>query len=102
MSIKRTSLDMTMASSDGFISATKDLIASDPSYLNHVKQSARRVVKLKVQLGLYDNPVPGAALMDMVGNEEDVAAALNIARESIVLLQNNDTTLRSPSPCLFS
>ncbi|RLN55811.1 hypothetical protein BBJ28_00014859 [Nothophytophthora sp. Chile5] len=97
MSLKRTSLDMTMASSDyGFINTTKALIESDPSFLNRVKQSARRVVKLKLQLGLYENPVPGADTVDLVGNDDDITAALNMARESIVLLQNNDSVLPIP------
>ncbi|EEY63551.1 beta glucosidase, putative [Phytophthora infestans T30-4] len=86
-----------LASSDyGFINATKALIANEPSYLNRVKESARRVIKLKLQLGLYDNAVPGADLVDQVGNDEDKAATLNSARESIVLLQNNDSVLPIP------
>ncbi|RLN55789.1 hypothetical protein BBJ29_005942 [Phytophthora kernoviae] len=94
LSIKRTSLDMTMASSDyGFINATKALIANSPEYLNRVKESARRVIKFKLKLGLYENPVPGADLVDLVGNDEDITAALDGARESIVLLQNNDSVL---------
>jgi len=97
LSVKRTSIDMTMASSDyGFINATKALIASDATYFNRVKESARRIVKLKLKLGLYDNPVPGADLVDLVGNDDDKAAALNMARESIVLLQNNDSVLPIP------
>ncbi|POM77326.1 Glycoside hydrolase [Phytophthora palmivora] len=36
-------------------------------YLSRVKVSARRVDKLKQQLGLYDNPVPGEANLEMVG-----------------------------------
>ncbi|KAF4136770.1 Fibronectin type III-like domain [Phytophthora infestans] len=47
-------------------------------------------------LGLYDNAVPGADLVDQVGNDEDKAATLNSARESIVLLQNNDSVLPIP------
>ncbi|KAL4171697.1 hypothetical protein KRP22_009787 [Phytophthora ramorum] len=78
------------------INATKALIANDASFLNRVKESARRVIKLKLQLGLYDNAVPGADLVDQVGNDEDKAAALNMARESIVLLQNNDSVLPIP------
>ncbi|KAE8900906.1 Lysosomal beta glucosidase [Phytophthora fragariae] len=97
LSVKRTSIDMTMASSDyGFINATKAIIANDPSFINRVKESARRVVKLKLQLGLYDNAVPGEDLVDQVGNDDDKAAALNSARESIVLLQNNDSVLQIP------
>ncbi|KAG7390124.1 hypothetical protein PHYPSEUDO_008827 [Phytophthora pseudosyringae] len=93
-SLERTTLDMSMIASDAsFINGTKLLLERNPEILSRIKESARRVVKLKVQLGLYDNALPGEEYLDMVGNDDDVAAALDMARESIVLLQNNDSTL---------
>ncbi|KAK1934199.1 Lysosomal beta glucosidase [Phytophthora citrophthora] len=93
-SLERTTLDMSMiASDDSFINGTKLLLQRSPDILSRIKTSARRVVKLKVQLGLYDNALPGEEYLGLVGNDDDVAAALDLARESIVLLQNNDSTL---------
>ncbi|GMF33871.1 unnamed protein product [Phytophthora lilii] len=43
------------------------------------RKSAHRVVKLKVKVGLYDNAMPGKEYLDLVGNDDDVAAALEIA-----------------------
>ncbi|KAG7396935.1 hypothetical protein PHYBOEH_001502 [Phytophthora boehmeriae] len=93
-SLERTTLDMSMiADDDSFIHGTKVLLERNPDILSRIRESARRVVKLKVKLGLYDNAMPGEEYLDLVGNNDDVAAALEMARESIVLLQNNDSTL---------
>ncbi|KAE9281140.1 hypothetical protein PR003_g27759 [Phytophthora rubi] len=61
-----------------------------------VEESARRVVKLKLQLGVYDNAVASDDQVDQVGNDDDTAAVLNSARESIVLLQNDNSVLPIP------
>ncbi|KAG6956603.1 hypothetical protein JG687_00010505 [Phytophthora cactorum] len=94
ISLTRVSVDMSMiATDDSFMNGTKALLEQSPQYLARVKASARRVVKLKLQLGLYDNPVPGEANVDLIGSENDTATALELARESIVLLKNNDSVL---------
>uniref|UniRef100_H3G931 beta-glucosidase n=1 Tax=Phytophthora ramorum TaxID=164328 RepID=H3G931_PHYRM len=92
--LERTSLDMSMVGrNQAFTNATNKLIEESPEIIDRLKQSVRRIVKTKLKLGLYDNPMPGAEYVDMVGSDDDVAAALTGARESIVLLQNNDSTL---------
>ncbi|RLN94304.1 hypothetical protein BBJ28_00003829 [Nothophytophthora sp. Chile5] len=48
---------------------------------------------MKLEMGLYDNPVPGEDDVELVGSDADVAAALELARESIVLLKNDDDIL---------
>ncbi|KAG1711297.1 hypothetical protein DVH05_008550 [Phytophthora capsici] len=93
-SLERTSIDMSMVASDlSFTNGTNKLLDEEPEILDRLKESVRRVIKLKLKLGLYDNPMPGEEYLDMVGNDDDVAAALDGARESIVLLQNNASTL---------
>jgi beta-glucosidase len=90
--LERSSLDMSMLSyQPTFMNDTSSLLEQYPELLSRVQESARRVVKLKVKLGLYDNAYPGADNVAQVGNDDAVAAALELARESIVLLQNNDT-----------
>ncbi|ETI42746.1 hypothetical protein L917_11680 [Phytophthora nicotianae] len=97
LSLTRTSLDMSMVPDDiSFVNDTKALLAQSPQYLQRLKTSARRVVKMKLEMGLYDTPMPGEQNLALVGNDDDVAAALELARESIVLLQNNDSTLPLP------
>ncbi|EGZ24770.1 family 3 glycoside hydrolase [Phytophthora sojae] len=97
-SLERTTLDMSMiASDDSFINGTKLLTERNPDILSRIQESARRVVKLKVKLGLYDNAMPGEEYIDLVGDDDEIAAALEMARESIVLLQNNGSTLPLPT-----
>ncbi|RLN43891.1 hypothetical protein BBJ28_00022797, partial [Nothophytophthora sp. Chile5] len=98
MSLERTSIDMSMVGSGlTFTNGTYALIEEDPAILDRLKESVRRVLKLKLKLGLYDNPMPGEENLALVGNDDDVAAALDLARESIVLLQNNASTLPIPT-----
>ncbi|GMF57569.1 unnamed protein product [Phytophthora fragariaefolia] len=93
-SLERTSIDMSMVASDlSFTNGTNALLEEEPEILDRLKESVRRIIKLKLKLGLYDNPMPGEEYLAMVGNDDDVASALDGARESIVLLQNNDSTL---------
>ncbi|RLN68217.1 hypothetical protein BBJ28_00025614, partial [Nothophytophthora sp. Chile5] len=80
MSLERTSIDMSM-----------------PEIIDRLKESVRRVIKLKLKLGLYDSPMPGEEYLELVGNDDDVATALDLARESIVLLQNNASALPLPT-----
>ncbi|RLN47686.1 hypothetical protein BBJ29_000577 [Phytophthora kernoviae] len=83
-SLERTTLDMSMiASDDSFINGTKLLLERNPDILSRIQESARRVVKLKVKLGLYDNAMPGDEYLDQVGNDDDVAAALEMAPDRI-------------------
>ncbi|OWZ09872.1 Glycoside hydrolase [Phytophthora megakarya] len=97
LSLERTSIDMSMTGFGWtFTNGTNALLEENPSILDRLKESVRRILKLKLQLGLYDNPVPGEEYLEQVGNDDDVMTALNLARESIVLLQNNDSTLPLP------
>ncbi|KAG6599717.1 Lysosomal beta glucosidase [Phytophthora cinnamomi] len=89
---------MSMIATDAsFINGTKLLLERNPDILSRIRESARRVVKMKVKLGLYDNAMPGEEYIDLIGNDDDIAAAIGLARESIVLLQNNDSTLPLPT-----
>ncbi|RLN98066.1 hypothetical protein BBJ28_00008475 [Nothophytophthora sp. Chile5] len=94
MSLTHTSLDMSMVPNDtAFIDYAQNMLDSYPQYETRLRDSAKRVIKMKLQLGLYDNPVPGEEFELMVGNDDDKAAALELARESIVLLKNADGVL---------
>eukprot|EP00644_Phytophthora_capsici_P011939 jgi/Phyca11/15234/fgenesh1_pg.PHYCAscaffold_12_\ len=94
ISLTRASVDMSMVAQDtSFYNGTKALLEQSPQFRERLKESARRVVKMKLQLGLYETPVPGEENLALIGNDDDISAALELARESIVLLQNNDSTL---------
>ncbi|KAG3074248.1 hypothetical protein PI124_g20624 [Phytophthora idaei] len=92
--IADTSLDMSMVpSSTDFIDQAKNVLSKNPDYEGRLRSSAKRIIKMKLQMGLYDTPVPGEDNVDLVGNDDDLEQALNLARESIVLLKNDDNLL---------
>ncbi|KAL3673721.1 hypothetical protein V7S43_001418 [Phytophthora oleae] len=96
-SYANTGIDVAMGSDTTYLNGSKILVQESPEYLERMRKTAKRVIKMKLQLGLFDTPVPGADDVAKVHNEEDIATALDMARESIVLLQNNDSTLPIPS-----
>ena len=58
--------------------------------LARLEESAGRILQLKEDLGLFENPLPdpNSPLLGTVGSRDDRDAALELARESVVLLQN--------------
>ncbi|KAL4152368.1 hypothetical protein PRNP1_009299 [Phytophthora ramorum] len=94
LSLTHTSLDMSMVPNDtAFINYTENMLEGYPQYETRLRESAKRIIKTKLQLGLYENHMPGAEFEFQVGNDEDKAVALDLARESIVLLKNNESVL---------
>eukprot|EP00644_Phytophthora_capsici_P005730 jgi/Phyca11/97806/e_gw1.2.566.1 len=92
-SYTNTGIDVAMGSDTTYLNGSKLLVQESPEYLERMRETAKRVIKMKLQLGLFDTPVPGADDVEKVHNEDDIATALDMARESIVLLQNNGSTL---------
>jgi beta-glucosidase len=58
-----------------------------------IDESVKRILKLKYELGLFANPYPEKAAIPNLYPAETDAAALNAARESLVLLKNSDAAL---------
>ncbi|CAK4818419.1 unnamed protein product [Aphanomyces euteiches] len=93
-SMKDSSYDMCMVPTDtSFIDFLKDHYYSGRVSLDRIKTSAKRIVKLKLKLDLYNNPVPGADLVNQVGDISSQQAALAAARESLVLVKNTNNIL---------
>lgn len=58
-----------------------------------IDESARRILRDKFRLGLFDNPyLDPDVSTGLVGNEHFLAAGANAQRRSIVLLKNGDTS----------
>lgn len=92
--LTRGSVDMSMvASSLGFIDQVQRLVKSGQVDEQRLDESVERIIQLKYALDLFDTPVPGIEKVDTVGSKEDVQIALDLARESIVLLKNKDGVL---------
>lgn len=52
-------------------------------------EAVLRVLELKFRLGLFDHPYIDADSYKVVRNEEHTATALQVAREGVILLENN-------------
>lgn len=50
--------------------------------------SVSRILRFKLQLGLFENPYPRNDRFNRIGSEEHKAVALDAARESLVLMKN--------------
>jgi beta-glucosidase len=69
----------------------KDVVSKDPARMRELDEAVLRILRVKEQLGLFDNPMvyhdierEGRALL----TSENRSAARAIARQSIVLLEN--------------
>ncbi len=88
------SIDMSMAcNSVDFIGIMKELIDEGEISIERIDESVRRILKLKFDLGLFDNPYPSMEGKDRPGSPEHVEKAITLAEESIVLLKNQDDLL---------
>lgn len=91
------------------INASVDIDMKSPCYANElipmieqrkiresqINEAVWRVLKLKNELGLFENPYQGASCeaTNIFNNENARSLALKVAHESIVLLQNKNQTL---------
>ncbi|KAL3674020.1 hypothetical protein V7S43_001703 [Phytophthora oleae] len=95
MALTNAPLDMSMVPyNTSFIDMARCTVEENPVLLDRIKSSARRILTTKMKLGLYDNALPGTEEdVALVGQNESRQAALELARESIVLLKNQDDVL---------
>ncbi len=60
---------------------------------SRIDTSVARILRLKFELGLFENPYPRNDRLERVGAEEHRAVAFNAAKESLVLLKNDAQSL---------
>lgn len=88
-------IDMSMVPNDyEFSDLLIELVKEGTVPESRLDESVERILKVKFQLGLFDNPV--AANADgyaKFGSEEHAQAAFNTAAESITLLKNENNVL---------
>ncbi|MEO1023114.1 MAG: glycoside hydrolase family 3 N-terminal domain-containing protein, partial [Bacteroidota bacterium] len=87
-------IDMSMTPlSLAFNEALIELVAEGSITEERIDESVRRILKLKFELGLFENPYPRNDRFNRIGAKEHRAKALQAAEESIVLLKNDDNVL---------
>tara|TARA_B100000768_G_scaffold86365_1_gene81391 strand:+ start:3689 stop:5959 length:2271 start_codon:yes stop_codon:yes gene_type:complete len=87
-------IDMSMVPVDyKFPVLLRELVEEGEIKESRLDKSVRRILKLKIQLGLFENPVMNFDDYPDFGSEKHANAALNTARESITLLKNDDQSL---------
>ncbi|KAF0740668.1 hypothetical protein Ae201684_004040 [Aphanomyces euteiches] len=93
-SMTNSSYDMCMVPDDtSFIGFLKENYNAGRVTLDRLKTSVKRIIKLKLELDLYNTPVPGADLVSQVGDKASHKAALAAAQESLVLVKNTNNIL---------
>ncbi|KXN68293.1 glycoside hydrolase family 3 protein [Conidiobolus coronatus NRRL 28638] len=106
MAMKLGTIDVSMVPYNGqFFEMMVSLVRSGRLPESTITTNARRVLQLKYKLGLLDSDGrvdPNSQLVKSIGSPEDRLASLNMARESVVLLENRNKALPlSPSSKVF-
>ncbi len=87
-------VDMSMVPSDfSFADLLVALVKEGAVPQSRIDEAVRRILRVKFELGLFDNPMPNAALKSKIGLAESRQASLQAARESMTLLKNTNDLL---------
>jgi beta-glucosidase len=87
--------DMDMESY-AFVAYLKELVDEGKVKESHIHDAARRILKVKFELGLFEDPYKYCDLereREITGNLELQEASLDMAKKSIVLLKNENQLL---------
>jgi beta-glucosidase len=88
----KASLDIEMGS-NAYLNHGVDIIKSHPELLKAIDASVYKILKLKDELGLFENPYKNLSFekeQSLVASESHMKASYEYAKESIVLLKNQD------------
>ena len=76
-----------------FIQDLKDLVAEGKVPVARIDDAVRRILRIKFELGLFEQPFTDHALTATVGSPEHRAVARDCVRQSLVLLKNKNHAL---------
>jgi beta-glucosidase len=76
-----------------FITDLKQLVAEGKVSPARIDDAVRRILRIKFQMGLFENPYPDPALTAQIGSPAHRQVARQCVRESLVLLKNSGDTL---------
>jgi beta-glucosidase len=88
-------IDMAMVPQDWnrFESTLKDLVTSDEVPQARVDDAVTRILRVKFEMGLFENPMPDPDKWDEVGSDANRAVARQAVAESAVLLKTSPNLL---------
>lgn len=87
-------IDMAMEPYDlGYCTLLKELVEENEVSMARIDDAVRRVLRLKVRLGLFEQPITPMADYPLLGSGEHAQLALKAAEESEILLKNKDQIL---------
>lgn len=87
-------LDMSMVPYDySFATYLVELVNEGEVSEERVDDAVRRILKVKHDLGLFDNPYPNKNLIEGFASDEFTEVNKNAAREAITLLKNENSIL---------
>ena len=73
-----------------WVDSLEELVNEGKIPVENINESCRRVLKLKFELGIFENPYTDEeAYKDIINCQAHLDKALEIARKSIILLKNN-------------
>jgi beta-glucosidase len=87
-------IDMSMVPSDySFSDHLVALVKENQVPMSRIDEAVRRVLRVKFELGLFENAMPNPALAARVGTAESRRVSLEAARETMTLLKNESQIL---------
>jgi beta-glucosidase len=87
-------IDMSMVpQSYSFSDNLVALVKEKKVPMTRIDDAVRRILRVKYQLGLFDNPMPNPAVKSNFGKPEYAEVSLQAARETLVLLKNDKNIL---------
>ena len=87
-------IDMSMVPGDfSFFDLLKEAVQKNEVPMSRIDDAVRRIITLKVKLGLFEYPYPEPQAEPYFGMPEYQYVALNAAHEAMTLLKNQDNIL---------
>lgn len=92
MKAANAGVDMEMVSYT-YMQHLKELIKENKVSEETIDNAVRNILRVKFQLGLFDNPYVDEKAVSVIYSEKNLAIAKEMATQSVILLKNNNQTL---------
>jgi len=76
-----------------FVTLLTELVKEGKVPMARIDDAAKRILKVKLEMDLYNHPFTDKTLLAKIGSKENREVARQAVRESLVLLKNNNSAL---------